>query len=881
MPTVRRMLHRLLSLVPGLRPGQGSAGDLPTLFRLFQGVLASNNKALEIITDLGEKLGGSYIFDSRYLQNSYRELAATIRASLASFNTLTGNTYPIGAAFARVDALIEAMLLDQVPTGTELVIPYRDIQWDQAREVGGKNFHLADLGNTLKLPVPDGFALTGRAFDEFLTANGLDEMIARLRDEAPVSEGLLAEIRSRVLAGIIPAALTQGLDRALAGMRTRHGAEARLAVRSSAEEEDDFFSFAGQFATVLNVPLKREALFTAYKTVVASLYSPEAAIYQQRMGYATGGMRMPVGFVLMVDAVASGVMYTAEPVRGDKDLILIHAAWGLGPSVVDGTTDPDLYLVRKGAIPKIIETRIGRKGRMTVFDEAQGATETETPPTQRSERCLDDGQVLTLARYGLAIEAYFKGPQDVEWALDAGGTLSLLQARPLKVGGGDQAKGATPPTTPTSPFDSLRLRSGTAAQGTAAAGGAVTDYPLLMQNKGIVVRKGIAAGKAFVLKNMADLDSFPKGSVLVAAHDSPQFIRVMPLAAAIITDIGALASHMASVCREFKIPTLVNTGQASQCLRHGQEITLECDDEGNSTIYGGIAVPVLARRGQAGLNMEELFEFRRKKYLLRYISPLNLVNPLEEEFTPEKCRTLHDVLRFMHEKSIQRVIESSRGGGARRSKLFRLELPVPEKIQVVDLDGGVRPGSDLTIGLEQVTSLPLKAILRGMTQPGVWNTAPVALDMQDFMGTMTRLPDLGAGAEGFAEDNFAIASREYVNLSLRFGYHFNLVDSYCSERAANNHVYFRFVGGATEIVKRSRRLRFIDLVLREYGFLSKTKGDFIVARTSHIEQDEVLRILEMSGRLIAFTRQLDADLRSDEQIDTYRQRFLAGNYQRD
>ena len=858
MATLRQMWDRLTAMLPGLGLSPKSKTDLQTRFHLFQEVLANNNKALEIITDMGEKLSGSYIFDTRYLHNSYQDLTATIRASIASFNTLTNNTYPIAEAFARVDILIEAMLHDRGSTGAELVIPYGEIQWDRARDVGGKNFHLADLGNTLKLPVPDGFALTGRAFDKFLKANGLTEMIARLQGEGP-GEELLAGIASRIQTGEIPAALAQGIDKALATIQARHGAAARLAVRSSAEEEDDFFSFAGQFETVLNVPLQRQALFAAYKTVLASLFSPEAAIYQQRMGYATGGMRMPVGFLLMVDAVASGVMYTADPVRGDKGLILINAAWGLGPSVVDGTTDPDLYLVRKGARPKLIETTIGGKERMTVLDPGQGITETSTPTEQRSKRCLDEEKVLELARHGMAIEAYFKGPQDVEWALSAGGALYILQARPLKLSDGDKAS-----TVPTSPSP-----------------GEVVDYPILMQNKGIVVRKGIAAGKAFVLKHIADLDSFPKGSVLVAAHDSPQFIRVMPFVAAIITDIGALASHMASVCREFKIPTLVNTGQASQCLRHGQEITLECDDEGNSTVYGGIVGPVLARRGQAEVKMEELFEFRCKKYLLRYISPLNLVNPLEEEFSPGKCRTLHDVLRFMHEKSIQQVIASSQASGARRSNLFRLELSVPEKIQVVDLGGGVSPNSDRSIGLAQVTSLPLKAILSGMTHPGAWHDAPVALEIKDFMGSMTRMPDLGTGAKGFTEDNFAIASKEYVNLSLRFGYHFNLVDSYCSERAANNHVYFRFVGGATEIVKRSRRLRFIDQVLREHGFISKTKGDFIIARTSHIEQDEVLRILDMSGRLIAFTRQLDADLRSDDQIETYVQRFLAGNYQRD
>jgi pyruvate,water dikinase len=124
----------------------------------------------------------------------------------------------------------------------------------------------------------------------------------------------------------------------------------------------------------------------------------------------------------------------------------------------------------------------------------------------------------------------------------------------------------------------------------------------------------------------------------------------------------------------------------------------------------------------------------------------------------------------------------------------------------------------------------------------------------------------------------AVISAEYVNLAMRFGYHFNLVDSYCSERAANNHVYFRFVGGAADMTKRSRRIALIDRVLTEMGFLSKTRGDLIIARLSHIDQEQVLAALATAGRLIAFMRQLDAVLRDDEQIERYAKRFLAGDY---
>jgi pyruvate,water dikinase len=856
MDRLRKIFHNLTAWIPGLHPRPDDRLDLLSLFRLFQKVLETNNKALEIITDMGEKISESYIFDTNYLQNSYRELTATIQASISSFTTLTGNRYAIEPAFARIHALITDIIQGYSTVESDLVIPFTRVQWDRARDVGGKNYHLAEMANAMKLPVPDGFALTGRAFDEFIRANGLVDKLDRLRDGNATPE-ILAEIIALIQKGAMPLGLEQGIDQAVSTIIAKHGASARLAVRSSAEEEDDFFSFAGQFETVLNVPLHREALFSAYKTVLASLFSSNAVAYQIQMGYAPGSIKMPVGFLLMVDAVASGVMYTADPVQGNTDLILINAAWGLGPSVVDGRTDPDLYRVEKGTPPRITGARIGRKERMTVLDPEHGTMESETPPDQRQQRCLGDDQILELAGFGMAIESYFKGPQDVEWSLGRDGTLYLLQSRPLNLSEEDKQSAAA-----TLPHETTNE----------------AEYPVLLKNQGLIVRKGIAAGKAFILKNLTDLDAFPKGAVLVAKHDSPHFIRVMPLVAAIITDTGAMASHMASVCREFKIPTLVNTGHATDCIRHGTEITIDCDDEGNSTVYEGLVGSVIDRHLQAGVKMEDLYEFRRKKYLLRYISPLNLVNPLEDEFTPEKCRTLHDILRFIHEKSIQRIIESSRQG-SKGSNLFRLKLSVPTGIQVIDLGGGVTPpDSGNTIDLTHIASLPLQAILTGMTHPGVWSTVSSPLELNDLMGSMLRMPDLSTEGIKFADNNLAIASREYVNLSLRFGYHFNLLDSYCSERAANNHVYFRFVGGATDIIKRSRRLRFIDTVLQEYGFISKTKGDFITARVSHIEQEEVLRILDMAGRLIAFTRQLDAELLNDTQVETFAQRFLKGNY---
>lgn len=348
---------------------------------------------------------------------------------------------------------------------------------------------------------------------------------------------------------------------------------------------------------------------------------------------------MAVGCLVMVDAVTSGVVYTADPASSDTGVIIINSVWGLGPSVVDGAVDTDVYMIRKGDPLQVIETRIGRKEEMTVTDPKEMTRQAQTPEELRNRPSLSMEEAQSLALQAIAIENYYGSPQDIEWSLGRDGALYFLQARPLRLDHGNQRNDAV-----------LSLDE-------------TQDHPVIFKNQVIVVKKGAASGRAFVLSTLAGLEKFPKGAVLVAKKDSPYFIRVMPYAAAIITDIGAIASHMASVCREFNIPTLVNTSNDSQLIRHGQEITISCTDDHNSIVYDGQVGALTAAMRQDSIKMEGLYEFRRKKYFLRHISLLNLVNPLEDEFTPENCRTLHDILRFIHEKSVQKIIDASHKGG--------------------------------------------------------------------------------------------------------------------------------------------------------------------------------------------------------------------------
>jgi len=501
-PAPLALLQRLSRYLRSLwrRATDGRAVALPDLFARFQDVLEAKNRALEIITDMGEKLGGDYLFDINYTQGAYASLVEAMEESISAFSRLTGNRYPeLAEILARIDGLVRRMLTSEGPGSDKLVLFHDDITWDLAGEVGGKNYQLAVLHNELKLRVPPAFAISTAAFDEYLHHNGLAGRLAGMGDEEAGGEAALAALRRDVLAGSLPPDFAKALAAAVRKMRSRCGRHCRLAVRSSADEEDGFFSFAGQFESILNVDCTEAAVAAAYRRVVASLFQPDAVAYQRHSGYELGRVKMAVACVAMVEAEVSGVVYTAAAAN-DRDTLLISAAWGLGPGVVDGLTDADLYTVRKGLKPQLINVRVGRKELMVVRGEDEEGTATvATPEELRSKSCLSESQVLELASRAMAVEAFYKSPQDIEWAIDGQGRCYFLQTRGLRLG--EETDAAAPPAAP-------RLTE---------------DLPVLMRNRGTVVQPGATAGRVFILQHADDLDQVPRGSILVARHDSAPF----------------------------------------------------------------------------------------------------------------------------------------------------------------------------------------------------------------------------------------------------------------------------------------------------------------------------------------------------------------------
>jgi len=817
------------------------------LFQRFRTVLENNNRSIEIITDIGETLNGDYLFDIQYVRRSYADLSAALERSLASFDKLTEGRYrKIDTVYRTIDGTIRRAIDGAPPTKEDLVLFIEDIVDNAAGAVGGKSTNLAELKKRIGAPVPEAFVITTRAGDAYVRHN-------RVRERAGLHGEILTgshyqEAQELILHGEMPPDLSRAIERGISKLKKRCRGDCSLAVRSSGGEEDGDFSFAGQFETVLNVPAETAAVEKAYRKVLASLFDPGPVAYQQRLGYGAADMQMAVICMVMVDAAVSGVAYSRDP-RETTDSVVINAAWGLGPSIVEGMVEPDQFRVKRDDPQVEVERKIGSKARLTARASSGGTELLPVPLAARENASLSREQVARIASLALTIEQHFRRPQDIEWSIDGEGNLFILQSRPLRSSAQAQTSHELP-----SP--------------------AVTGEPIARRN-GLTVQSGAVAGRVFILKNMSDLDRVPRGAILVARHDSSQLVRAMADVTAIITDTGALTSHMASLCREFRLPTAVNTGDMTRSLVHGQQVTVVIDEQ-SVTVYRGIVPELLGTAGGRTARMEELAEYRKKRYLLRYITPLNLVDPLRDEFTPKACRTLHDILRFVHEKSVARLIDQGYNG-SHSHRAVHLDLPIPAGIVLIDIGDGVAPisGQD-HVSSEQVTSLPLRAVIKGMTHPGLWRSDAVPLRVQDFLTSMLRAPDMVNDSAPSATASVAVVSREYANLNLKFGYHFIILDAYCSDTVRNNHIYFRFAGGATDLSKRSRRLRFMETVLKDRGFLVKLKGDMLIARLAGAGREEMESQLEVIGRLISYTRQLDAVLQDDDMAVRYAESFLEG-----
>ena len=543
-------------------PPLAIADRVRTRYASFRELLALNNESLELMARLQEDL--QYVLPRRdVLGDRIPTIFTRIGEVVAAFERLTGVRYDSLAAsldaqrheIERYSAALEELFSPRISAWLS------EVNARSEDEVGSKAAMLGEIRNKLGLPVPDGFVLTTEAYRQYCgiplwgeirdATRNLD--LKDLEAVRRVSETLAQKALDCPLPRTVEVAIAGRTDTVL-----KNGGA--LAVRSSAKGEGGERSCAGQYISLLNVP--RDEAIDAYRRVIAGRFNERALFYRLSTGLREVDHPMAALFIPLIPARASGIMYTRDPGDPKKKVLWITATRGLGLEIASGRMPADLFLVSRSRPHTVMERNIVHKEEQFVPRDGGGVVSTPLLPGAQDEPSLQEGELHTLAEWGVNIEDHFHAPQDIEWVLDQNRRLSIIQSRPLvNVEAAATKSRAKPKSEPV-------LEGGRPV------------YP------------GRTSGEVFLLDEIQSIGKAPAGAVVFIRKPSPEIVEVFPRIAGLVAEWGNITGHAATLLREFRVPSVFRMAGAFERLTNGEPISL---DAVQARIYRGVLWPPVRR----------------------------------------------------------------------------------------------------------------------------------------------------------------------------------------------------------------------------------------------------------------------------------------------
>jgi pyruvate,water dikinase len=822
-------------------------------YRGLRRLLATNSDMLDLMADLEA--------DLRHFQPDQHQIRQPILKLLdgslllaENLNVLTRQKYrTLYEVHRQIDGAVRQYLRRSAPAPEtqQLMIPLDEANTARLGEVGGKAAHLGELRLVMPEAVPSGFVISTAGYRLFLEENNLYGSIRTLLramsliTDRDLFRERLAAIRALFAANPVPRRIAEAIADGV--MQFPLPWPTHWAVRSSAVGEDGRLSFAGQFDSKLHVPTNE--MQNAYTEVIASRFSERAMLYRLIGGFTEVETPMAVLFLPMLQARVAGVLYTRDPRDPSAGRMLINSVRGLADDLVRGQAVADTFLVDRTRPGIILEQHLATRPVLLNRLDNKERQETTGPSDLSENPSLSSDEVKKLVETALHVEQYFGGPQDIEWLFTGDLKLMMVQAR------------------------RLRLKE----QGMHASREAEARQPLLEGE--MTIFPGRAVGPAQVVQSLDELNESTEGVILVVKQATPELGAVLPYLAGVIVEQGNPGGHAATLIREFGIPALFGAENAGNRVRTGQILSLDANQR---KVFEGVLWPEVRERVKA--RILRAHSGNPTGPLHDLLLALNLTDPLSLSFRARNCKSVHDIIRFTHEKAVAAMFDlGDEATGPGRRATWRVDTGIPLNLSLLDLGGTILPTTRdkrSAVKPSEIQSIPFQALWQGISHPGVSWAGRSQVSASGFMSVMSAsMADRSAAVRRLGTPNYVIVAPEYLNFNARLAYHFTMVDALVSEVSENNYVNFRFRGGGAGAARRDLRARFLKEVLLRQNLNVDRRGDLVTAWLRRYPMQTSEEKLTMLGKLMACARQLDMLLENQASVDHYVDRFLNGDYQ--
>ncbi len=817
----------------------------------FKSILQANNSALENMGAIEKALSQNKAFSMAFVKQKVVATTVDVLRMIRNLEEIAPGTYSrLDDSFEAIHEEINQKLRPKKIAGEgPLVCSLEQLNRKKAPLVGNKLACLAEIRIIPDLNIPRGFVATSSAYGLFLGHNHLASEIDQHLQEIDYDDmtslsKISANIQRKITEAVVPEEMVDAIlsfyDELSDGPD-----DLLMAVRSSAAYEDlPGMSFAGQFETVLNV--NREGLVNAYKQVVASKYGVEALVYRFNRGLRDDENPMCVGFVEMIDTVSSGVIYTRSPMNRLGYTIKIDSCWGLPKGVVDGSIACDTFEISRTPPFTVRMRQIVNKSFKHVRSPG-GTTIVPVEEEKKQQASLTAEQLSNLGSAAIKLESRFGEPQDIEWGIDEYGTAYIFQSRSLP----DQNTSS----------DQKQGKEHDVSRETLIVKGGTTVCP------------GAVFGIVYRLESKSDLMNIPKGCILLVKHPLPQWASALNHAVGLIAESGGYAGHLANVSREANLPALFGTPEVGSLLKNYDSITLDANSQ---EIHQGKVESLLTYQPNNHIRLAESPVYQVLAETSRSIVPLHLLDPDSVDFRPSKCQSLHDITRFIHEKSITEMFNFGKTHHFSERSSKQLFHKVPMQWWVLNLDDGFKQdirGKYVT--LEDIDSIPMHALWEGIVA-FPWE-GPPPVDGGGFFSVMlqaTTNPALTIGGKaGFVDKNYFMISKNFCNLASKLGFHFTTIEAMISDTIGENYISFRYKGGAADFKRRLSRVQFLGEILEQHQFITDVKKDILTARFEDNDPETMKDRLRILGYLLIHTRQIDMIMMKQSMVNYYKTKF--------